>query len=76
MTEVGLMKHFGENLRYLLEDSWMSQKELAEETGISESTISRYARGEMMPTFKNLINIKYVLDCEWDELIDVDEMIR
>ena len=76
MTEVQFMKRIGENLQYLLEDSWMTQKELAEDTGISESTISRYIRGEVMPTAKNLANIVRSLGCEWDELIDTNEIIR
>ena len=75
MTEPQFMMRFGNNLRDALEYCWMTQKELAEETGISESTISRYVRGEMMPTFKNVVNIKYALDCEWDELIDFDERV-
>lgn len=75
MTEIEFMRRFGNNLRDVLEDCWMTQKELSEETGISESTISRYVRGEMMPTFKNIVNIKYALNCEWDELVDFDGRI-
>ena len=75
MTEIQFMKRIGENLQCLLDDAWMSQRELAEDTGISESTISRYIRGEVMPTAKNLANIVYSIGCEWDELIDTNERI-
>ena len=74
MSEVQFMRQFGINLRFLLADSLMTQKELAEDTGISESTISRYIRGEIMPTIKNAASIVYSLGCEWEELITTDMM--
>lgn len=76
MTEIELMQTFGQNLKNMLEDQWMSQKELAEETGISEATISYYANGERMPSMKNVINIAYVLDCDLNELIDTVEPVE
>ena len=75
MTEVQFIRSFGNNLADQLEDAWMSQKELAEETGLHESTISRYVRGEMMPTLKNVINIMHALDCEFEDLVDCYEKI-
>lgn len=74
MSEIQFMIRFGENLQFLLEDAWMSQKDLAEDTGISESTISRYIRGDIMPTIKNVAKIVYSLGCDWEELITTDMM--
>ena len=71
MDEYKLLHDFGRNLKDLLDDSFMSQKELAEETGISEPTISRYIAGEGMPTLKNIVSIMIALDCEFNELIDM-----
>ena len=71
-----LMQIFGDNLAELLEWANTSQKELAEDTGLSESTISRYVRGETMPTLKNIVNIAYALDCDIDELITVIDYVE
>lgn len=75
MTELELMKNFGNNLKEILEDSWMTQKELSEETGLSESMISYYIHGKRMPNMKNIINIALALDCELNELIEIKERI-
>ena len=75
MTEVAFLRQFGINLLDMLDYCNTTQKELAEDTGLSESTISRYTRGLMMPTLKNLINIAYALDCTVDDLIDSTERI-
>lgn len=70
MTEIEFLKRFGNNLKKVMEDSWMTQNELSEETGISESTIGRYIRGDCMASIKNVINIMVALDCEFEDLID------
>lgn len=71
MSEIILMHSFGRNLNDILDEYKMSQKELSEETGISESMISRYIKGECMPSLKNVINIMIVLECDFEELIDI-----
>lgn len=76
MTEYKLMRDFGENLQYLLEEANMSQSELAEESRLSTSTISCYIRGERMPTLKSIVNIAIALGCEYDELIDIYELVE
>ena len=75
MTEVEFMKIFGDSLCYELEDAWMSQQELADITGISKTTISRYVSGTQMPSLKNVINISKALDCNILDLIDSTEVI-
>lgn len=75
MTELELMREFGENLKAELDDAWMSQKELSEYTGISEATISYYIHGERMPSLKNVINIANALDIEVSDLVTLDEKI-
>lgn len=75
MTEVELMELVGNNIKAVLKESWMTQKELSEETGINETSISRYIQGERMPSLKNLINIANVLDCPLTDLMDADERI-
>ena len=70
MDEYKLLHDFGRNLKDLLNDSRISQKELSELTGISEPTISRYIAGNMMPTLKNIVSIMEALDCDYEDLID------
>ena len=71
MDEYKLLHDFGRNLNGLLDDSFMSQKELSEATGINESTISRYIAGNCMPTLKNVVSIMIALECEFYELVDM-----
>lgn len=75
MTELELMRRFAYNLKNMLEYNNATQRELAEDTGLSESTISCYIRADRMPSLKNVINIAYALDCRIDELIDINEYI-
>ena len=75
MTEVELMELVGNNIKAVLKESWMTQKELSEETGINETLISRYIRGERLPSLKNLINIANVFECPLTDLVDADERI-
>ena len=76
MTEVEFIKYFGDSLSHELEDAWMSQQDLADITGISTTTISRYANGTQMPSLKNVINISKALDCNILDLIDITEIIK
>lgn len=75
MSEVEWMKEFGNRLKEILEDAWTSQSELAEFTGISRSTISKYVNGLQMPSGKAIVQICYVLDCTMNELMDFGETI-
>lgn len=72
MTELELMRDFGENLKSLLDEWGMSQQELADEIDVGKSTISKYINGTCMPSLVNVINIAYVLECDIEELIDID----
>lgn len=75
MTEQQWLDIFGDNLAYMLEQAWMTQEELAEETGLSRGTISRYINKKRMPTVKALVNISYALDCDMNDLIDFGDRI-
>lgn len=75
MTEIEFMQEFGKNLKEELDVAGLSQKELSDETGISESTISYYIKGERAPSLKNVINIALALDCDIDDLTDVTDKI-
>lgn len=76
MSELEWMRIFGEKLRFLIKDAWMTQKELAEAIGVTEATISHYINVERMPSVKAIVNISYEFGIEPTELIDFGDTIE
>ena len=75
MSEVEWMKIFGQNLEEMLVEARMTQRELAEDTGLSEAAISQYINQRRMPTVRALVNISYSLGCSFDELMDFGDRV-
>lgn len=75
MSEFEWLSIFGDNLKSLLKEAGMTQEELANATGLSKSTISRYIHKEQIPTIRAIINISYELDCDLNDLIDFGDRI-
>ena len=76
MSEVDFIDIFADNLRDLLIEVGISQNQLAKETGITKSTISKYINKQLMPSLKSVINICYCLDCDLDDLIPTYDMVK
>lgn len=76
MTETEWLYLFGRNLTQMIYSYGMTQKELADATGLSTASINAYINGRKMPGVKALINISYVLNCTIDELVDFGEKVR
>lgn len=76
MNQKHWLRLFTQNLINKMIEARVSQAELAELTGLSQGTISKYTRSKQMPTVKALINISYALKCTVDELIDFGEEIK
>lgn len=76
MTEVEWMEIFGDNLVDILNDANMSQRELADATGVAESTISNYINKRTLPKITALINISEELDISIDELVYFGDRIK
>ncbi len=76
MTESQWLDTFGDNLLNMLYDARLTQKDLAEMSGLSESSISAYIRKQKAPGFKAIINIAYALDCDVSELMDFGSTIE
>lgn len=70
MSEWEWLYEFSRNLARMMYESKFTQKDLAEMTGLSESTISKYLNRQQMPGVKAIINISAALDCTADDLID------
>ena len=59
---------FAKELKKALIDKEVSRGELADETGISPGSISKYCSGERTPGWKHLHLIKNALGVSLDEL--------
>lgn len=75
MTELEWMDIFGDNLRDILKEYGMTQRQLAEETGLNEATISSYINKRKIPSMRAIVNIANALDISTDELINLDDRI-
>lgn len=70
MSELEWLDIFAGNLLDMMVEARMTQKDLADLTGLSEGTISKYIRRMQMPGVKALVNISYALNCSLDDLMD------
>lgn len=68
MSDEELLLEFRYRLRHVMSRRGFNQLRLAEETGLSELTISNYMRGKNIPSFLNVMKIAKVLECSLDEL--------
>lgn len=75
MTELEWLAIFGVNLMEMLHENGMTQRDLADDTGLSEGTISNYIRGRQLPGVKAIVNIANALNCSIDDLIDFGDRI-
>ena len=69
ISEVEFIDIFADNLRDIMKDVRINQRDLAYEANLTEATISRYLNKQRMPTLKSIVNICYVLGCNVDDLI-------
>lgn len=63
------MKIIKQRLNKLISENEIKQRELADRTGISEVTISRYVNGERIPTVENLVKIAKVFNVSTDYIV-------
>ena len=62
-----------QRMKELISKKGISQKQLAKISGLTESTISHYVRGERIPRGVNLIKIAKALDTTADYLLGNEE---
>lgn len=68
MTEQQCRHELGMRLKRLMYRRGVTQKQLAEKTGISEIAISNYINEKQTPSFYNVDRIAKVLQCSIDDL--------
>lgn len=61
-------------LKELLQEQDMTQKELADRTGLTEAAISRYVNGTRRPRGKALVNIALTLGVTTDYLLEATDL--
>ena len=76
MTEHRWLDLFCDNLIARMSEYHMTQSELAELSGLSEGTISKYMHKTQIPSVRAVVNISYALNCTVDELVDFGSKIR
>ena len=76
MTKEKWLDDFSYNLSEMMDFTNTSQRELAKMTGLSPATINGYLKGTIMPSAIAVINIAIVLECNIDELINMNEFIE
>ena len=68
-----ILSKFTENLRDLMFDNNLSQKDLADNTGIERASICNYLKGNCMPNLKAVITLAEYFNCSVDFLIGKSE---
>jgi transcriptional regulator with XRE-family HTH domain len=75
VSELEWLDIFANNLIEILAEARMSQRELADKAGLSESAVSSYIHKVKMPGIKAVVNMAYALHCGVEELIDFGDVI-
>lgn len=76
MSEMEWISIFGDNLIDIMDEKGYTQEQLANETGLTQSTISKYINKKQMPSIKAVVNLAYALDCTTDDLIEFGDIIE
>lgn len=71
-TEREWLKVFSKNLKDAILDAHYTQVRFSKETKIPQSSLSRYLRGERIPSIEDVISICKVLDISIDDMINFD----
>lgn len=69
ISEAELMRIISGNLKSLMEDRRCNQKELAEDSRLSEGAISNYVNGRKLPSLRAVMNLCAALDCDVEDII-------
>lgn len=71
LRENDCMKGFGERLKEIRQDLAMSQKDVAEEIGVTPSAYANYEQGTREPNLETLIRLCEALNVTADEILGI-----
>lgn len=66
LTEEQEAREFARKLLKMMQRKWITQEELAERIGTSQTMISRYITGQCIPNYRVVVKIAKVLNCSTD----------
>lgn len=72
MEEIEMARSMTYRIKEMLDEKNITQKQLAEITGITESAISHYIKGDRVPRGTNLVKIAKALGTTTDDLLSGD----
>lgn len=72
LTDEQEKKEFAYRLRSLMGRNWVTQEQLSKKINVTQAMISRYVRGEAIPSAIVLRKIAKVLGCSMDDFFDRD----
>lgn len=75
MSEFEWLDIFANNLVCKMKEYKITQQKLAEETGLSQSTICKYINKQQLPGIKAILNISEVLEWDLEDMLYFGSMI-
>lgn len=69
------MKSTGERIKALLKKKKMTQKQLAELSGVTESALSHYIKGDRIPSGVASVNVAYVLSTTVNYILGKEDIL-
>lgn len=70
MSEITILRLFSKNLRRMMQEDGITQEELANAIGVSQTTISRCITGQCMPSFFTIVKISDELCCSLEDFLN------
>ena len=69
------MKSTGERIKALLKKKKMTQKQLAELSGVTESALSHYIKGDRIPSGVASVNVAYTLSTTVNYILGKEDIL-
>ena len=76
LTEVEWLNIFSDELVARMKSENMTQRKLANATGLSGSIINDYVHKRKVPGYRAIINLAHALDCSIDDLVEFGDTIQ
>lgn len=67
---------FANNLCEIMKERSYTQERLSMESGIAQSSISKYMQGQQFPSIRAVINMSYALNVDLYDFIDFGDFIN
>lgn len=76
ISEVEFIYIFADNLKDIMDEVGINQNQLAKEAHLTRGTISKYLNKKMMPSVRAIMNLCYVLNCEYSDLLPAYSLVE